>query len=212
MLRLYDYWRSSAAYRVRIALNLKELNYDSVAIDLARGEHADASHARRNPQGLVPVLEHDGRHLTQSLAIIEYLEEMFPPRRLLPADPVDVARVRAMAQLIACDIHPLNNLRVLKYLVDPLGAGEQEKRAWYHHWVATGFSAFEKMLEDPRAGDFCHGDQPGLADVCLIPQVYNARRFECDLDAYPRIRAVEAACLALDAFTDASPERQADAS
>lgn len=211
MLRLYDYWRSSAAYRVRIALNLKTLRYQSIPVDLAAGEQAAQEHHDRNPQGLVPVLEHDGRRITQSLAIIDYLERVFPPPCLLPADPVDRSRAYAMALIVACDVHPLNNLRVLKYLGTQLGASDEDRKHWYHHWLRQGFGALEQLLESPGRGRFCHADQPGLADIFLVPQVYNARRFEFDLGPYPRIVDIEQRCLELDAFHQAAPEQQADA-
>ena len=211
MLRLYDYWRSSAAYRVRIALNLKSLRYESVPVDLGAGAQSAPSYLARNPQGLVPVLEHNARQITQSLAIIDYLETVFPPQQLMPADAADRARVMAMALTIACDMHPLNNLRVLKYLVNELGVDDTAKLNWYHHWIDKGFTAVETMLEDPRSGDFCHGEEPGLADLCLVPQLYNARRFDCDLEAYPKLVAIEQRCLQLEAFQQALPENQKDA-
>ena len=211
MIKLYGYFRSSAAYRVRIALNLKNIPYADAFVRLAKGEQHKA-YALLNPQKLIPALETDGEVLTQSLAIIEYLEETHPEPPLLPQDPLGRARIRAIALHVACDIHPLNNLRVLKYLVGPLGASEDEKLAWYRHWIKEGLAAIEAMLaRDPATGAFCHGARPTLADVCLVPQVANARRFECPLDAYPTIRRIEAACLALSAFAKASPGNQPDA-
>lgn len=209
---LYGYWRSSASYRLRIALNLKLLDFEQVAVDLVAGEQSAESYGKLNPQGLVPTLVvNEETALGQSLAILEYLEEVHPEPALLPVDPLDRARVRQIAQIIACEIHPLDNLGVLRYLVRELGVDEEQKLTWYRHWIARGFAAIEKLLDDPRTGDFCHGDSPTFADVCLVPQVYNARRFECDLETYPRIRAIEAACLELAAFAQAVPERQPDA-
>nr|WP_163502939.1 maleylacetoacetate isomerase [Halomonas socia] len=213
MTTLYGYYRSSAAYRVRIVLNLKDLAYDQVSVDLVAGEQRGAAHLARQPQGLVPSLEtNDGVRLTQSLAICEYLDECHPTPPLLPADPVGRARVRALAQLIACEMHPLNNLRVLKYLVDELGADEGPKLAWYRHWIAEGFTALEAQFSrEAGSGDFCHGDSPTLADICLVPQVFNAERFDCDLGGYPRIQHIAANCRALPAFAQAAPAAQPDA-
>ncbi len=214
MLRLYSYWRSSAAYRVRIALGLKGLAYELRPVHLVRdgGEQRRPDYLALNPQGLVPVLDHDGVVLSQSLAIIEYLEEVFPDLPLLPADTAERARVRSLAQIVACEIHPLNNLRVMNYLKGPLGMSAEAASDWYRHWLSEGFEAFERRLEaEPETGRYCHGDQPGLADACLVPQVYNARRFDIALSPYPRIEAIDAACLALPAFRDATPEQQPDA-
>ncbi|PAU74282.1 maleylacetoacetate isomerase [Halomonas salipaludis] len=213
MTTLYGYYRSSAAYRVRIVLNLKGLAYDQVPVDLVKGGQRSEESLARNPQGLVPVLEtDDGVQLTQSLAICEYLEECHPTPPLLPADPAGRARVRALAQLIACEMHPLNNLRVLRYLVDELGASDAAKLAWYRHWIAEGFSALEAQLSRAAgSGDFCHGDCPTLADACLVPQVFNAERFDCDLGDYPRIQYIVANCRALPAFEQAAPAAQPDA-
>ncbi|WP_445004848.1 maleylacetoacetate isomerase [Halomonas mongoliensis] len=213
MTTLYGYFRSSAAYRVRIALNLKGLAHDQAPVNLVKGEQRGEANLARHPQGLVPSLvTGDGLVLTQSLAICEYLDETHPEPPLLPADPAGRARVRALAQLVACEIHPLNNLRVLKYLVGTLEADEAAKLAWYRHWVAEGFQALEAMLSrEAGSGDFCHGDTPTLADLCLVPQVFNAERFECDLTAYPRIRRITANCRALDAFAQAAPGAQPDA-
>lgn len=210
MMRLYTYFRSSAAYRVRIALNLKGLDYDAVPVHLVRegGQQKKPEFLALNPQGLVPALEDDGQVLTQSLAIIEYLDETRPNPPLLPADPLGRAQVRAIAQAIACDIHPINNLRVLHYLSGQLGLDQAAKDEWYRHWVQTGLHAVEAMLSG--AGAFCHGDRPGLADCCLVPQVFNARRFKCDLSALPKISAISERCEALDAFARAAPENQPD--
>lgn len=214
MTTLFGYFRSSAAYRVRIALNLKGLEHDHVPVNLVKGEHRSDAFCTLNPQGLVPLLETEaGIPLTQSLAICEYLEERYPSPALLPENLEERARVRALAQLVACEMHPLNNLRVLKYLVGELGANEQDKLNWYRHWVIEGFNALESMLK-PAAGtgDFCHGDTPTLADICLVPQVFNAERFECDLAAYPTIQRITANCRALKAFRLAAPSEQPDAS
>lgn len=209
-LRLYTYWRSSAAYRVRIALELKGLAYETVAVHLARGEHR-GDYAQTNPQQLVPALEHDGLVVIQSLAIIDYLDSTFLGSRLIPAAPAERARVNALAQIVACDIHPLNNLRVTTYLERELGVDEQQKLSWYRHWVAQGFAALERLLDNPSTGAFCHGETPTLADICLIPQMYNARRFDCDLRPYPTLCRIETQCLEHDAFERAAPENQPDA-
>lgn len=208
-MKLYNYALSSTSYRVRIALNLKGVPFEYVSLHLRRGEHRAPDYLRRNPAGLVPALElDDGRVLTQSPAILEWLEETRPKPPLLPADAPARARVRALAMAVACDMHPINNLRVLEYLGRDLGVSEEGRNAWYRHWVAVGFEAVEAMLAgDPATGAFCHGDAPGMADVCLVPQVFNARRYDCDLTPYPTIRRIEAACLALPAFAAAAPER-----
>jgi maleylacetoacetate isomerase len=212
MMTLYDYHRSTAAYRVRIALNLKGLDYHQVRINLLQGEEAGDDYRAINPQGLVPALEVEGGVLSQSLAICEYLNEIEPQPPLLPGDALQRARVRALAQLVACDIHPLNNLRILNYLTGNLGIDEAQKRAWYHHWIDEGFRAIEQLLEqNASGGPYCFGDHVTLADLCLVPQVYNARRFELDLTPYPRIVGVEQQCLGLDAFARARPENQPDA-
>ncbi|MCW5620440.1 MAG: maleylacetoacetate isomerase [Burkholderiales bacterium] len=213
-MKLYTYFRSSAAYRVRIALNLKGLDYEAVPVHLVRGggEHRQPAYLGLNPAGLVPPLEDQGQVLTQSLAIIEYLEESHPQPALLPAAPLDRARVRAIAQAIACDIHPVNNLRVLQYLTRELDASEEQKNAWYRHWIGVGLQAVEAMLAgDARTGAFCHGDTPGLADCCLVPQIFNARRFDCDLSGLPRTMAVFDACMLLQAFQNAQPSACPDA-
>ena len=215
MSTLYTYYRSSAAYRVRIALNLKGMPYTAVPVHLVKdgGQHRSAAYRARNPQALVPAFElEDGTVLTQSLAIMEYLDEVQPEPALLPADAIGRARVRALAQAIACDIHPVNNLRVLQYLSQQLGISAEQKDAWYRHWVATGLQGLEALLADhPSTGRFCHGDTPTLADCCLVPQLYNARRFQCPLDAYPTIQRIAAACETLPAFQQAAPEVQPDA-
>lgn len=212
-MKLYGYFRSSAAYRVRIALNLKGLSYEQVAVDLVNGEQRGGDNLARNPQGLVPTLElDDGARLTQSLAICEYLDERHPDPPLLPSDAEGRARVRALAQLIACEIHPLDNLKVLKYLTGELGLDEATKLAWYRHWIAEGFDALEMSLADSSAtGAFCHGDAPSLADLCLVPQVFNAKRFECDLSGYPTLRCIAERCDMLSVFAQARPEHQPDA-
>lgn len=212
-MKLYGYFRSSAAYRVRIALNLKELAAEHVPVHLRKGEQAAAPFAALNPQKFVPALETDeGAVLTQSLAIIEYLDEVHPHPALLPADPVDRARVRALALAVACDIHPLNNLRVLKHLKNRLGLDEEARDAWYRHWIAEGFTALEAMLAgDPRTGRFCHGDSVTLADVVLVPQVANAERMSCDLTPFPTIVRIAGEARALPAFAAAAPDKQPDA-
>ncbi len=213
-MKLYGYFRSSASYRVRIALNLKGLSHEHASVHLSRngGQQFTAAFRMLNPQGLVPVLQDGERLLTQSLAIIEYLDETHPEPPLLPASPEGRARVRALAQAIACDIHPLNNLRVLNYLSGPLGTDENRKRAWYHHWIAEGLLPLEAQLGgDPQRGRFCHGDTPGLADCCLVPQLANARRFKCELAPYQTLLAIEAHCQGLEAFQRAAPDRQPDA-
>ena len=213
-LRLYGYWRSSAAYRVRIALNLKGLAYESVSVHLIRdgGEQHQPEFLAVNPQGLIPVLTDGGRVVRQSLAIIEYLDELHPEPPLLPANARDRARARAMALTVACDIHPLNNLRVMQYLEKDMGAAEQQRLDWMRHWMDVGLSSLEAQLVDhPSTGEFCEGEEPGLADCCLIPQLYNARRFDLDVSAYPTLQRIEANCTALQAFRDAAPEAQPDA-
>jgi maleylacetoacetate isomerase len=212
-LTLYSYWRSSAAYRVRIGLGLKRLEYALVPIHLLRGggEQRGEAYVALNPQRLVPALRHDGRVLTQSLAILDYLDEVWPTPALLPADPAGRARVRALAQLIACDIHPLNNLRVMQYLEQSAGLAAAQRAGWSAHWMHEGFAALEQLLADGPGGRYCHGDTPGLADCCLVPQLYNARRAGLELARYPAILRVEAACLALDAVDAAHPDRQPDA-
>ncbi|MCX7896559.1 MAG: maleylacetoacetate isomerase [Rhodocyclaceae bacterium] len=212
-MKLYTYFRSSAAYRVRIALNLKGLPYEAVPIHLKRSEENTPSYRAISPLGTVPALITDQGHtITQSLAILEYLEEIYPHPPLLPITPHERARVRAIALTIACDIHPLNNLRVLDYLQKNLGASEEEKLTWYRHWVTEGLTAVEALLAGhPDTGPFCHGTTPTLADCCLVPQVFNARRFGCPLDDMPTIRAIVEYCQNLPAFILAAPENQPDA-
>jgi maleylpyruvate isomerase len=209
---LYDYFRSSAGYRVRIALHLKGLAPERKSIHLRKGDQRGDGYRKVNAQGLVPTLvTDDGTHLTQSLAIIEYLDEKHPEPPLLPKNAEDRAWVRSVALLIACDIHPLDNLRVLQYLGKQLGIDEPRRDEWYRHWIIEGFNALEKQLAQRAGGAFALGDAPTLADVCIVPQVANANRLKTPLEAYPRIREVNANCLKLKAFADARPEMQADA-
>ena len=218
-LKLYTYFRSSAAYRVRIALNLKGLDVDMSPVHLLRkgGEQLQEAYRSINPEGLVPALvdENDdegSQVLTQSIAIIEYLDEMYPDPPLLPSAPLDRAYVRGIALSIACDIHPLNNLRVLRYLVRELGASEDAKNDWYRHWCETGLAALERRVSaDGRAGKFCMGDTPTMADCCLVPQLANARRLDTDLSGMPTLLRIEENCAQLDAFRQAEPARQPDA-
>jgi maleylacetoacetate isomerase len=213
-LILYGYWRSSSAYRVRIALNLKGLKYRHETVHLVRGggEQNSEQYRRLNPLGLVPTLVHGERAIAESLAICEYLDEQFTERPLLPDSAADRARVRSLALSVACGIQPLNNLAVLQYLKSGLGADEAAVKDWYLHWIARGFTAFEKWLHiGGESGDYCHGNTPGLADCYLVPQVYNAERFDCDLGPYPRIREIAERCRALEAFAAAAPEAQPDA-
>ncbi|MCS6173280.1 maleylacetoacetate isomerase [Shewanella baltica] len=215
-MKLYGYWRSSAAYRVRIALNLKGISAEQLSVHLVRdgGEQHKAAYSALNPLELVPTLvmddELDADALSQSLAIIEYLDEIHPQSPLLPASALERAHVRAMALTVACEIHPLNNLRVLQYLTQTLGVDEAAKNTWYHHWIASGFAALETLLKR-HSGRYCFGDTVTLADLCLVPQVYNAMRFNVDLTPYPNIMRVWTECNQLEAFADAAPERQADA-
>ncbi len=212
MIKLHSYFRSSASFRVRIALNLKGLTYETVPVHLVRGggEQFAPDFRTLNPASLVPVLEDEARVLTQSLAIIEYLEETHPHPVLLPGDAFGRAQVRALALTIACEIHPLNNLRVLKYLGRELGASEAQKNAWYRHWVESGLAQLDAMLA-PVAGRYAFGDGVTLADVLIVPQVFNARRFDCRLEHVPHVMRVFEACMALPAFVDAQPARQPDA-
>ncbi len=211
-LKLYTYWRSSACYRVRIALALKELEYESVAVHLAKDEQHLPGFHEVNPQELIPVLMHGNRVMQQSLPIMEYLDEAFPDRPLLPMVARDRQRARAIAAMVACDIHPLGNLRVQQYLERELGASAQQREDWTRHWIGKGFAAIEAVLADnPSTGAFCEGDVPTIADCCLVPQVYNARRVGLDLSAYPTIVRIDAACQQLEAFDAARPEKQADA-
>jgi maleylacetoacetate isomerase len=204
---LHDYYRSSAAYRVRIALNLKGIDYESRPVNLAEGEQKSADYRALNPQGFVPMLEIDDHRLTQSLAIIAYLDQTRKEPQLLPSDPSDQAHVRAMALTIACDIHPLNNLLVLKYLGSRLRQEEDARDKWYAHWVTEGFEALEAMAKN-RAGSFLFGNSPSLADICLVPQMYNARRFKVPVDSYPTLLRADASANALAAFADAHPDKE----
>ena len=213
-LVLYGYWRSSAAYRVRIALNLKGLAYESRPVHLVRdgGEQHQQAYRALNPQELVPCLVDGAQVLTQSMAIMEYLDETHPAPALLPPDAAGRARVRSLAQLLACDVHPLGNLRVLQYLGNELHADEAVRGSWSRHWIGEGFRALEAMLAGHAAtGRFCHGDQPTLADACLVPQHYNALRWKLPMEEFPTIRRIVEACQALDAFKRAVPEAQPDA-
>ncbi|MFP5466368.1 MAG: maleylacetoacetate isomerase [Gammaproteobacteria bacterium] len=205
-MKLYNYFRSSASFRVRIALALKGLRYDYVPVHLAKGEHRQAAYADVAADGLVPLLElDDGTRLSQSMAIIEYLDEQYPEPALLPADPLGRARVRALSQSIACEIHPVNNLRVLKYLSGTLKVDEEAKNTWYRHWVRTGLEAFERQLAQQPLSRYCHGDLPTMADCLLVPQIFNGQRFNTPLDGLPRTMAVFDACMALSAFQQAQP-------
>ncbi|GAB2587213.1 maleylacetoacetate isomerase [Dyella jejuensis] len=213
-LILYSYWRSSAAFRVRIALNLKGLRYETRAVHLVRdgGEQHALPYAALNPQELVPTLLDGERVITQSMAMLEYLDETRPQPPLLPADAAGRARVRALSQAVACDIHPIGNLRVLQRLGAQFDADDEQKALWMRHWVASGFHALETMLAgSAQTGRYCHGDVPGMADACLVPQVYNARRWNVPLEDYPTLLRIDAACAELDAFREALPERQPDA-
>ena len=210
-MKVYTYFRSSAAYRLRIALNLKGLSGDMVSIHLQKdgGQHRKPEYRAINPQMRVPALKLDsGEVLTQSLAIIEYLDEVDPQPPLLPRDPVERAKVRALALAIACDIHPLNNLAPLRYLKNELGQEQSKIDAWYHHWILEGFEALETMV---RPGPYAAGSEVTLADVCLVPQIYNARRLKVPLDRFPKLVAIDAACAKLPAFEQARPENQPDA-
>jgi maleylacetoacetate isomerase/maleylpyruvate isomerase len=208
-VKLYTYFRSSASFRVRIALNLKGLAYQPAFVHLAKGEHRQPQYTSVNAQALVPTLElDDGTRLTQSLAIMEWLDEKHPSPALLPKDPLARARVRALSDLIACEIHPLNNLRVLQHL-KRLGRTQDEIDAWYRHWIADGLQKFE--AEMAGSGRFCHGDTPTMADCCLVPQIFNAKRYSSDLAAYPKTLRVFESCMKLEAFDRAQPSKQPDA-
>ncbi len=210
-MKLFGYYRSSAAYRVRIALNLKGFSYDHHGVDLLNAEEQGVEYEEINPQKLVPVFEDNGQLFFQSMAILEYLEETYPQNPILPANSGDRALVRALANIISCDIHPLNNLRTLKYLTNELGVKEENKLDWYRHWVSIGFEALEVHLRSSSSGQYCFGDKPGMADILLIPQVYNAHRFEVDMEPFPMISLVNQHCMSLPAFLGASPEMQPDA-
>jgi maleylacetoacetate isomerase len=210
-MKLFGFFRSSAAFRVRIALNLKGLSYEDSFIHLRRGDQRGDEFRAVNPQGLVPALEIDGHTLIQSMAIAEYLDETHPEPPFLPPDPAGRARVRALAAIVASDIHPINNLRVLRYLSRPLGHDQAAIETWYNHWIASGFEAFERLLAgDPRTSAFCEGDRPGLADLALVPQVVNSERYRLDLSPYPTLARIYATCMKLDAFAAAHPTNQPD--
>ncbi len=211
-MKLYEYFRSSAAYRVRIALNLKNLPYESICVSLQKSEHDRNQFKKINPQGLVPVLDDDGMVLTQSFVIMDYLDSTYPEPALMPSNQRERAYVSSIALSIACDIHPLNNLRVLRYLDYNLGLDENQRDGWYQHWIAQGLGALEEMISsEARSGQFCLSDSPTVADVFLVPQMTNARRFNCDLSNYPLLTAIDGRCRELKAFIDAAPENQPDA-
>ena len=210
-MKLYTYFRSSAAFRVRIALNLKGLAYEPQFVHLAKGEHRKLEYAQVNPQALVPTLVlDDGARVAQSLAIIELLDEKYPRPRLLPVEPLARARVRSLSFLVACEIHPLNNLRVLQHLKRALGQSDEQVNSWYRHWIAEGLMRFEAEAKGAK-GKFCHGDAPGMADCCLVPQIFNAKRYQCELAPYPAIMRIFEACMKLEAFDRAQPSKQPDA-
>ena len=211
-MRLYSFFRSSAAYRVRIALNLKGVAYETVAVNLPDGAHRVAEFRALNPQATIPTLDDDGTVLWQSLAIIEYLDSRFPTPRLIPTEPVARARAQALAQLIACEIHPLNNLRVLQYLRRELKLDEAAVGKWYAHWIAEAFGPLETLVSRFSGGRYCYGDSLSLADVCLVPQLYNARRFSCDVTPYPTLVRIADALSAEEPFARAAPDLQPDAS
>jgi len=204
-MKLHNYFRSSASFRVRIALELKGLAYDYVAVQIVKGEHRKEPFAALSADGLVPLLEVEDDKLSQSMAIIEYLDEVHPTPALLPPDALGRARVRALAQSIACEVHPLNNLRVLRYLVRDLKVADEEKNQWYRHWCRVGLEAFERQLSRLPTSVYCYGDTPTLADCCLVPQIFNAARFDVNFDGLPRTRAAYDACMALPAFQKAQP-------
>jgi maleylacetoacetate isomerase len=211
-MKLYGFSRSSAAFRVRIALNLKNVSYDQASVHLRRGEQRAPDYLKLNPQALVPALVDGELVLTQSLATIEYLDELHPNLPLLPNTSEGRARVRALAQIVACEIHPLGNLRVLQYLAKELKQDEPTVQRWFNHWIALGFQAFESLIAGhPETGKFCHGDQPTLADICLVPQVFNAKRYALDLTPYPTLMRIFETCMALPAFDRAQPSKQPDA-
>jgi maleylacetoacetate isomerase/maleylpyruvate isomerase len=211
-MKLYTFFRSSAAFRMRIALNCKGLAYEPVPVSLPKREHKLAGYLKVHPQGLVPALDDGGRILVQSLAMMEYLEETRPQPPLLPADAEDRAYVRALAQIIACEIHPLNNLRTLRYVKKSYGLDEEGVNVWYRHWIDEGLAGLEAFLESSKKyGKHCYRDQVTIADCCLVPQVFNAQRYSCDLAPYPAVMRIFAECMKLDAFVDAQPDRQPDA-
>ena len=211
-MKLYTYFRSSAAFRVRIAMNLKGLAYEPAFVHLPKGEHRAPAYGSLNAQALLPTLEDAAQRLTQSLAILEYLEETHPAVPLLPQDAPGRARVRSLALLIACEIHPLNNLRVLQHLKRVLGQNEEQINAWYRHWIADGLTKFEADLAaGGMSGKFCHGDSPTIADCCLVPQIFNAQRYQCDTAPYPATMRIFADCMKLEVFDRAQPSKQPDA-
>jgi len=210
-MKLYGFFRSSAAYRIRIALNLKGIDCDQQFVHLRKGEHLQPGYLQLNPQGRVPALIDGETVITQSMAIAEYLEEVRGGARLLPEDVAGRARVRALCQAVACDIHPLNNVSVLNYLVNDMGLTEEDKSRWYHHWISVGLRGVEAMLsESPQTGKYCQGDELSLADAFLVPQVYNAQRFDCDLSPYPTVMRINDSCVDLEAFQKAHPDNQPD--
>ncbi len=206
-MRLYDYWRSSASYRVRIALNIKGLTFEQIPVDLRAGGQRTEEYLAVNPQALLPFFESGDVKISQSLAIIDYLEELHPTPAVLPNDAAGRAYVRSMAQIIACDIHPLNNQRVISYLEKDLGCDQLKRMIWYHRWIADGFKALEAAAK-AAPGDFCYGDEPTLADICLVPQVYNAKRYEVDLGPFPTLRTINDRCQEIEAFAMAAPQHQ----
>ena len=211
-MKLYTFFRSSASFRVRIAMNCKGLKYEPAIVSLPKAEHLDAKYKSVTSQGLVPALEDAGRILTQSLAIIEYLDEVHPGPKLLPSDPLDRAYVRALSQIVACEIHPLNNLRTLKYIRSAYKLDEEGVNTWYRHWIAEGFRMLESFLaENKKHGKYCFRDQVTMADCCLVPQVFNAMRYSCDLEPFPAVMRIHEACMKLDAFVLAQPSKQPDA-
>lgn len=207
---LYSFFNSSTSYRVRIVLALKQLDFNLVPVNIRVMEHKEAGYVAKNPGASVPLLDDDGFELGQSMAIIDYLDTKYPEPRLIPQDLRQRARVLEMANLVSCDMHPINNLRALRYLVKELGVSEEAKNGWYNHWIAEGFQSLEKMLERAGSGEFCVGGQVSLADCCLVPQVANALRMGCDLTLYPRVMAVYEHCNALPAFQQAAPANQPD--
>ena len=208
-MKLYSYFRSSAAYRVRIAMNLKGIDYERVPVNLLTGEQKSDDYKQLNPEGLVPALETEQGFLTQSMAILEWLEELYPNPSILPEDAWQRAQARSLAYAVSCDIHPINNLRVLKYLQNDLKQSDEDKISWYKHWINTGFSALEQKLGDHK---YCCSGQPSIADICLVPQVFNALRFKVDMEAYAKISEIYERCNQLKSFIDAAPENQPDAS
>jgi len=212
-MKLYTFFRSSASFRVRIAMNTKGLKYEPALVSLPKGEHLEAKYRSINSQGLLPALDDAGHVLTQSLAIMEYLDEVHPGPKLLPSDPLDRAYVRALSQIVACEIHPLNNQRTLKHIRSAYKLDEEGVNAWYRHWIADGFRMMESFLTDNRkSGKYCFRDQVTMADCCLVPQVFNAQRYHCDLKPYPTVMQIYDACMKLEPFIQAQPSKQPDAS